>query len=1509
MSESEVLNRRQARRTTHDEEEMQDAQSSPTVLRRPRHEKGESAGAGERRKRRHKHRKSEVGEETPFLGDSHSIRAPAEVEETEEEPPSEQRRETVSEEEIARHFNPEDLAALKEELEKLQASRDPRVDYDPVLSPTPAWVGRWAHMVHYSFGGRVGGRSRLLPASASSALSKGEFSNIHACCVSQLQEEIREVERFISDITLGTEGGFFARGSKTFEDPGLYAESTASSKRYVPPPIWLKEGAAMERALELRDVLVSKLQLLQERFPVCGYSTVNGEDGRQSSHLPPACEVAKDHTLRRCLIEEVFAGVEACNHSRTAPTTLSGPGVTTAAPSGLTRIERTEHAVSKIPIVHSAFLVDDDGPRMHLDALNFPDLLAPATGRDRSDNGLRRTITINVNFARFTEHDRFTQEHYHASELLDAYERYRLLASNQMPQLKSRRFYEQLLSTIEGEEPPHPYLTVVSELHERTCEMEASCLRTMIRAWGNIQKVREDKGQRYTRIHFCLTQHGDVEQRLQESIHTTSHSADDVLNYIPHLTEMEAGSAGTPYHGDEEMEVVDPQNPQPGRISSRVPSGKLYSVAVQAQLTSSKPPQEVGRTEKRPCNTTFSAVFNETFELRTQHDPVQLTLKLIDEGKGVCIASVNIPHSLSHAAHLVPFTTHIQFNTPEGSRHVSGVLSVSTTWTTVAGLAIEGIENLFLRGELDPMDPRNDALIKILGKYYAEKAGVEGGRQGGAGNRTTSPDRRRKSQVYNRRRSVQGSPAALAVADDSPFDEAETSDLVDLPKVLDLDRRLEVLRRRWLISKGLVNATDEVEARLISEPLPHDESGVVRLQRDIRREEEKRSLESASTAMIKQDGLSEWQRRIRHMQLTQQKRRPLKDHELQAKHLILPTIPTPKRLLSRLVGFLAPRSALNPPREERLDRDEIRAQLAKPAKDSNGAKVLGSIGDSQIIVHILKVSGLPSRQSEEPLEPFIVSSFIDCTASTRVESGSNPAFFQTTNIKFDPTSFDDDTLSLIDDDIRINIYDKVEVSLPPASVPQGANPSVTHYRLERRLIGSVKIPFYSLYCSASASIEGVFDIQVPRWVMGYKARQDQPPTLHAYVSLWPPLNKKEDDPIDPQEIMSQLSLLPSSIELHSLHLRALQWKSECERRVASIIQTNPLAKRRQIDPFVAASSGDLTLVCRYLSAGGTKPPPGITSVAAAIRYVSLMPFVVDMLAWNDARDVWSTNAEFLQMGAGDYEELAVLLVHFLRYLAPNEQTYLVVGEGKVFTQAVFVLHSQGDSTRLIDPRTGSVFDLDNPRSGIDEVSAVISDNQVWGNVQLSGSPHRMMWYFHDERYWAPLLDPRHEHLAPYIQTVQRPILEYLPVDPRQEAELEAHVKKTVKKCLQAWRNGKQPNFQQRVGSLLKEVLVDMERERFEHANFQQQQVNDSQLSALSEFNAQYEPIGVPVNVPYTDDSLKGLIDALHETSVHEIGTDAVLFGLGVYVKAYTRSVVSVWVYLVGLVSNDPRGRL
>ncbi|KAA0165551.1 hypothetical protein FNF31_01896 [Cafeteria roenbergensis] len=60
--------------------------------------------------------------------------------------------------------------------------------------------------------------------------------------------------------------------------------------------------------------------------------------------------------------------------------------------------------------------------------------------------------------------------------------------------------------------------------------------------------------------------------------------------------------------------------------------------------------------------------------------------------------------------------------------------------------------------------------------------------------------------------------------------------------------------------------------------------------------------------------------------------------------------------------------------------------------------------------------------------------------------------------------------------------------------------------------------------------------------------------------------------------------------------------------------------------------------------------PRLASPEACIRYVSLLPFVSDWDAFGRNADVWTTTAECLEMGAGDWEEHAVMLCNLLRYL-------------------------------------------------------------------------------------------------------------------------------------------------------------------------------------------------------------------------------------------------------------------
>eukprot|EP00742_Colponemidia_sp_Colp-10_P019371 GILJ01022468.1.p1 GENE.GILJ01022468.1~~GILJ01022468.1.p1 ORF type:complete len:807 (+),score=137.00 GILJ01022468.1:28-2421(+) len=797
---------------------------------------------------------------------------------------------------------------------------------------------------------------------------------------------------------------------------------------------------------------------------------------------------------------------------------------------------------------------------------------------------------------------------------------------------------------------------------------------------------------------------------------------------------------------------------------------------------------------------------------------------------------------------------------------------------------------------MDPMDPRNEAMVRILGKYYIEQAAAKQAetKDNAVTNKTAALSERAQGRLRAVWESIQ--PEELNADEDSILNN-ETYKLTNMTPKMRLDVRQTALNRRWRITKGEILAADAVETKLLTSVIPADEVNTKRLIRDLSREEELRQREAAKevVAIKKGNGISEWQQRIRNMKMTQARKKKLKDHEIQANILILPAIPTPKRLIDKFFRWFVPRSPLNPVREDRLDMEVIRARKQGQ--------------ESAIIVHVLKVSNLPSRDGTEgALEPFIVCDFIGCEAQTRIESGTSPAFFESMKLDFTPSDFEDSTLSLIDDDVCISFYDKVQVSLPPATVPQSTTAYVTHYRLERRLLGTIKIPFYTLYDSATASMEGQFDITTPRAISGYQ-RPTITPSAHLFISLYPAVSRNDDDALTTEEILTRLFSQPLNSTIYMLYTRALQWRTQCQGLISGVLAANPLAHRRETEPFVNNSKGDLNFICRYLTADGIKPPKTVTHAGEAIRYVSLIPFVVDMISWNDAKDVWSTLAEFLEMGAGDYEELAVLLCMFLRHLDPEEQTFLVLGMGSIFRQATFVLHSHKGTVNLIDPRTGSIYNIENPKCGLEEVAMVVSHDQVWANIQLSGSPHRMVWNFSDRRYWLPMLDEEAQQLMVTIPSVQRPTLDYAAIKARQESDLEEQIRREVKRSLRAWRRDKQPTYQQRVGTILREVLVKFEEERCLSANVAKSAVTDEHTRAIGEFSAKYEAVGVPVNVGYKDETFKELMHLLNETRVHEIGTDNAVFGLAVYVKAYSGTVISIWVYLLGLVPLDPAQRL
>ncbi|EPY20198.1 hypothetical protein AGDE_14800 [Angomonas deanei] len=326
------------------------------------------------------------------------------------------------------------------------------------------------------------------------------------------------------------------------------------------------------------------------------------------------------------------------------------------------------------------------------------------------------------------------------------------------------------------------------------------------------------------------------------------------------------------------------------------------------------------------------------------------------------------------------------------------------------------------------------------------------------------------------------------------------------------------------------------------------------------------------------------------------------------------------------------------------------------------------------------------------------------------------------------------------------------------------------------------------------------------------------PTIQLYISLWPPLQRGKRKVPSLADVAKKVHGLNVSFELHYLHEVALKWAKTAKSKIKRVASMNATAGSREVEPFVYCSNGDLVLLCRYLLPRGGPPPKEVTNVFEAIRYVSLLPFVVDIMTWGD-KDVWSTNAELLQLRSGDYEELALLLAHFLRHLAPERPSYVVIGAGEIYEQTIMVLHSfDGRQWCLIDPRTGYICKVERPYGTVfKDIQVVMSHDQMWANVQLSGLPHRMSWDLTKPEYWHPcydrLKDKKLEQYIPFMSPIQREVLSFYPADPSQAREIENDLREELQKALLAWRNQRTPMYRRDVEAVLRELLIELEKER------------------------------------------------------------------------------------------------
>ena len=354
---------------------------------------------------------------------------------------------------------------------------------------------------------------------------------------------------------------------------------------------------------------------------------------------------------------------------------------------------------------------------------------------------------------------------------------------------------------------------------------------------------------------------------------------------------------------------------------------------------------------------------------------------------------------------------------------------------------------------------------------------------------------------------------------------------------------------------------------------------------------------------------------------------------------------------------------------------------------------------------------------------------------------------------------------------------------------------------ERRFLGSFSIPLLTVFQNPPR-MEAMVKLNRPPIIFGYYT------SLHNLFQL----GKGEDehsrqgvDPEIPTFVSVSISLdppiaLPSQNEYEyypgfediKLLLSGTRWVKE--------IKSDELLTKRFIKLFVENARGESVFLPRYIYP--QKPPEGIVNldthpgnevaVESVVRFVSLVPFIADTQAFNDLPDMWCTSQEFIDMGAGDYEEHAVLLCNFLNYIDKKQgrvdyETYLALGKGIPEGNTCYTLrrNKKTNHVEIWNPVNGEAYFFGNemyyrsclclpcpqgervgdhdPTCPLKEIGCVISANNVYINIQPSSDPSTTLFNFENTNYWMPFLSEssQQRYFPNGIESVQDKELTYV----------------------------------------------------------------------------------------------------------------------------------------------------
>ncbi|XP_027211413.2 coiled-coil and C2 domain-containing protein 2A [Penaeus vannamei] len=583
--------------------------------------------------------------------------------------------------------------------------------------------------------------------------------------------------------------------------------------------------------------------------------------------------------------------------------------------------------------------------------------------------------------------------------------------------------------------------------------------------------------------------------------------------------------------------------------------------------------------------------------------------------------------------------------------------------------------------------------------------------------------------------------------------------------------------------------------------------------------------------------------------------------------------------------------ARRPLKPERKKRDQVRG---------------AALGDQNVrlIVHIARAFHVPVRQESSPaapgmqdapeiiqgssfVRPFVEVTFQRSVMRTSVAEGPNPTWnqqltfpFKAPNDNFSPSS-----LQSVTDNVYIHLFDEVIHDLLE---DDRLRESTVYHRIEKRWLGSLKIPFSTIY--SNAKIEGTFSLEEPVVLLGYSrdinsslnqgmALTNSEPSrsathLSIYLTLEPTLPPPEPlkanfESSEPEEVVSA----------------GREWVSALSSRYS----------RRHFRTHVLDLSGKLVSLNRFIRP--LRPPQELIgedqeeNAKQVAWYVSLIPSLADMTLFPGSCDIWANSEQFLTMLTGDEEEHAVLLTNFFLHL--GKEAFLLIGSGIPEGLTCYVLTQEDRGTwRIWNPSTAQCYDARDPFSPLGAVYILINQENIWANVQKYDDPPRVNFDVGGSgwrSFYSKMLPD------PGLPSVQPQNILFPPVDTNQMDQLKERLEITLRDAIMKWRSVQRTPWNRHAISVLRKLVRGLEEPRATGKS------SSTDLTQLASIMTSHKVCGVCVHQGYSN--LANVVEAVHSTGVHLTQSPNAEFALAVHLNPYPACVISVWVYVASLVKR------